>query len=362
VAQYLDVSPVRDDASSDPAGLASGALLALDAVAAQIDPSGRLTWSDPARAAGLFGLALAPDAGLPDSFAILDDLASGALSKALAEGRPVRQRIGRLLEFRCDSAGILTVRRLGTMAADRRAADASAVMVRQAIEERRLILMHQPIIDTRSGAVLRHECLARILDTDGSMISPALFIPVAERAGLIGMLDLATLDSALASMGKVILGQLAVNVSAATVADEHTRAAYLARLARSPAQAARLTVEITETLAIEDLDVAARFAGEVRKLGARVALDDFGEGHTSFRSLLKIPLDEVKIDGLYVEKIDSRKEARAFVRAIEQLSRDLGLETVAEKVETAGEAAELRQIGVGSMQGYHFGRPVAPGE
>jgi EAL domain-containing protein (putative c-di-GMP-specific phosphodiesterase class I) len=345
---------------SSHSGLAASALAALDTIAAHVDPDGRLTWSDPEQAINLFGLTLDPIAGLPLTFDALDTLCAGAVSRAREADRPIRQRIGRLMEFRFHPAGLVTIRRLGLLATDRRAADAGAATVSLAIEQRRLILMHQPIIDTVTGAVLRHECLARIVDVDGTILSPGVFIPIAERAGLIGMLDVATLDQALGGMGRVAGLQLAVNVSAATVADEKARQAYLQRLALSPALAPRLTVEITETIAIEDLDVAAHFAGEVRKLGARVALDDFGEGHTSFRSLLKIPLDEVKIDGLYVEKIDSRREARAFVHAIDRLSRELGLETVAEKVETEGEADALRQIGVGSMQGYHFGRPVAP--
>jgi EAL domain-containing protein (putative c-di-GMP-specific phosphodiesterase class I) len=350
-----------DEAMSSPVdGLAAGALAALDTIAAQVDGHGTLTWVDQHRAVSLFGLALDPVAGLPMTLEALDTLCAGAVSRARDAGRPIRQRIGRLLEFRYHPEGLVTIRRLGLQATDRRAADAGAATVQRAIEQRRLILLHQPIIDTASGAVLRHECLARIVDVDGAILGPAMFIPIAERAGLIGMLDVATLDQALTGMGRVAGLQLAVNVSAATVADENARAAYLQRLALSPGLASRLTVEITETIAIEDLDVASHFAGEVRKLGARVALDDFGEGHTSFRSLLKIPLDEVKIDGLYVERIDSRKEARAFVRAIDRLSRELGLETVAEKVETEGEAAELRAIGVGSMQGYHFGRPAAP--
>jgi EAL domain-containing protein (putative c-di-GMP-specific phosphodiesterase class I) len=357
------LSPVNSPAfsSHDALGsVAEAALVTLDTIAARVNPAGNLAWNDRDRALAMFGLVIDPDLGLPSTVAALDAMTQGAISNAMAAGRPVRHRIGRLLEFRFDLAGLITVRRLGLGAIDRRGADAGGRSIQAAIEEGRLLLLHQPIVDAISGAVLRHECLARLVDSAGAVISPAEFIPIAERAGLIGMLDLATAGLALKSAAANPDLALAVNVSAATVADEKARRSYLERLALSPMQSRQLTVEITETIAIEDLDVAAHFAGEVRKLGARVALDDFGEGHTSFRSLLKIPLDEVKIDGLYVEKIDTRQEARAFVRAIDQLSRELGLETVAERVETEAEAAALRTIGVGSMQGYHFGRPTAP--
>ncbi|KAF0097791.1 MAG: PAS/PAC sensor-containing diguanylate cyclase/phosphodiesterase, partial [Hyphomonadaceae bacterium] len=237
--------------------------------------------------------------------------------------------------------------------------DVQTLALKQALKENRIALFRQPIVTSTDGSIVRFECLARMINVDGTIANAADFIPAAERAGLIADLDIAALNLALAALkGRADL-QLAVNVSAATIADFNARQEFENMLKHSRNEAGYLTVEITETIAIQDLDVAAKFAAKVRVNNARVALDDFGSGHTSFRSLKAIPLDEVKIDGHYVEKIHERGDSRAFVKAIQSLSHDLGLETIAERVETETEAAILRDIGIFGLQGYLFGRPQA---
>jgi EAL domain-containing protein (putative c-di-GMP-specific phosphodiesterase class I) len=121
--------------------------------------------------------------------------------------------------------------------------------------------------------------------------------------------------------------------------------------------AERLTVEITETVALEDIDETARFVRSLRDLGCRVALDDFGAGYTSFRNLKALAVDCVKIDGSYVRGLEDNVDNQLFVRTLLGLAEGLGLVTVAECVETAPEAALLTRRGVRFLQGWHFGKP-----
>ena len=254
-------------------------------------------------------------------------------------------------------SGIVTLRRTNSGYQSDIANDKEAQALLAALDENRMCLFRQPIIDTKTGNVRQYECLARMLRPDGSIASPIEFIPAAERAGLIARLDLSALSLALGQLKTNQDIRLAVNVSAATIADEAARQEFLGILVNDTTHDERLTIEITETIAIHDLDIAANFAQAVKDSNARIALDDFGAGYTSFRSLKILPLDEVKIDGNYVEAINERKDNQAFVKAINTLSHDLGFETIAERVETEMEADILREIGVSGLQGYLFGRP-----
>lgn len=263
-------------------------------------------------------------------------------------------------EIRCNLENRhLTIQKLCKFGMSNRELDVQAIALSKALIENRICLYRQPIVAANDQTVVRFECLARMVREDGTIAAPYEFIPAAERAGLISNLDLAALNLALLSLRGQSELNLAVNVSAATIADPSARQEFEETLRFHAKEANNLTVEITETIAIQDIDIAAKFATNIKASNARVALDDFGAGYSSFRSLQIIPLDEVKIDGLFVENINERGDSRAFVRAIDALSRDLGLETIAERVETEAEANMLREIGVFGLQGYLYGRPIA---
>jgi EAL domain-containing protein (putative c-di-GMP-specific phosphodiesterase class I) len=125
----------------------------------------------------------------------------------------------------------------------------------------------------------------------------------------------------------------------------------------TPEIARRLIIEITETVALKDLDQSAEFVRDIRSLGASVALDDFGAGYTSFKSLRILGVEEVKIDGSYVKNLLDNPDNQVFVRALLGLAQGLKLRTVAECVETGAEAEWLLEQGVDLFQGYYFGRP-----
>ncbi|GBF59420.1 cyclic di-GMP phosphodiesterase PdeB [Candidatus Phycosocius bacilliformis] len=359
------VRPLHTKLSSDVSlNPAADALSLLHATACQIDGAGRLTWIDPTKAC-LFLQSSQP----PSHFDELDLAVEGAAFQALRRGHPVRIRRPSNLEVIANVAQqIIVFREITALPPEyvphvpRAANDPEALMLKSALADNRMCLFRQPIISSADNQVVRWECLSRLIQVDGRIVGPVEFIPAAERAGLVGELDIETLNLALSALTREQDTQLAINVSAGTIADAAACGDYLEILGHNQAISNRLTVEITESIAIHDLDAAARFGQSVRSAGARLALDDFGEGHTSFRSIRALPLDEIKIDGAYVQNIESRDDSRAFVIAIDQLARGLGMETVAERVETAEEAEALREIGVIGQQGYFYGKPRSTGK
>ena len=263
-------------------------------------------------------------------------------------------------ELRCNlETRLVTVQKLRKFGAVDFSNDPQVVALSKALNENRVCLYRQPIVAANDFNIVRFECLARMIREDGTIAAPYEFIPAAERSGLISFLDIVSLNLALAALKQEAGLKLAVNVSPATIADNNARQEFEALLKSNSPEAANLTVEITETMAIHDLDIASNFVANVRAADARVALDDFGAGFTSFRALKSLALNELKIDGHFVEKIHERGDSRAFVEAIDVLSRELGLETIAERVETEAEAKMLCKIGVNGLQGYLYGKPVA---
>lgn len=235
--------------------------------------------------------------------------------------------------------------------------DAEVQFLKSALNNDKVILFQQPIIDAKTNSCIRYECLARAVKDDGNIALPYEFIPAAERSGLIKELDLRSLQIAIRILKANPNAAFATNVSFATINDIGAREEIYSTLASCGLEQGRLTVEITETIAIHDFDLARGFCEKVRGFGARMSIDDFGSGHTSFRSLRELPIDEVKLDGQYVDKIHERKDAYHFACAIKAICSDKNIETLAERVETKDELDELLKIGVHSLQGYYFGKP-----
>jgi EAL domain-containing protein (putative c-di-GMP-specific phosphodiesterase class I) len=151
--------------------------------------------------------------------------------------------------------------------------------------------------------------------------------------------------------------RLSINVSGLTAVDPIWLSQLSSRLENRRDVAERLTLEITETVALDDIDESSRFVSTLGSLGCRVALDDFGAGFTSFRHLRTLNVDMVKIDGSFVRELAQHPDNLLFVRALIRLAKGIGLKTVAEWVETEEEAAMLREEGVDFLQGWHCGKP-----
>lgn len=224
-----------------------------------------------------------------------------------------------------------------------------------ALNQRRIALAYEPVVEAQSRKVAFFECLMRINRSDGSIAQASEIIPVAERVGLVRMLDFRVLELVVAELAAAPDMQASVNVSPNSAIDPHWWQGLGALLRANSDAAGRLIVEITETAAIHDLDDARGFVTRVKDLGCRIAIDDFGAGYTSFRNLRKLGVDIVKIDGAFVPNIAKSNDDRAFVRTLVDLSRRLGLMSVAEWVQDEDTAALLTGWGCNYLQGALIG-------
>jgi diguanylate cyclase (GGDEF)-like protein len=224
-----------------------------------------------------------------------------------------------------------------------------------ALNERRIFIHFEPIVDVGSRRPAFYECLMRIKRPDESLLAVNEFIPWAERLGLVRLLDHRVLDLVAAEMIASPALKASVNVSAASTSDPDWWAGLGAMLRAHPSVAERLTVEITETAAIQDIEETRRFVSRVKDLGCRIAIDDFGAGYTSFRNLRKLGVDLVKIDGAFVQNLMQSEDDRAFVHTLIDLARRLGLKTVAEWVQDEASATMLADWGCDYLQGVLVG-------
>ena len=224
-----------------------------------------------------------------------------------------------------------------------------------ALNERRIALAFEPVVEAQSRKVAFYECLMRVYRSDGAIAHANEIIPVAERVGLVRMLDYRVLELVVNELAAAPALQASVNVSPASTVDPDWWAGLGALLRANTGAAERLIIEITETAAIQDVDDARGFVTRVKDLGCRIAIDDFGAGHTSFRNLRKLGVDIVKIDGAFVQNIMKSSDDRAFVQTLIDLSRRLGLKTVAEWVQDEEAAQLLSGWGCDFLQGALIG-------
>jgi diguanylate cyclase (GGDEF)-like protein len=220
-----------------------------------------------------------------------------------------------------------------------------------ALEERRMRLFFQPVVDIATRAVSFHEALLRLERQNGTFAAATDFIELSERLDLIRLIDEYTLQRALETLAAFPAARISLNVSGETVGDT-TWLSHLAQaLLGKRDVASRLIVEITETSVIRHLEDATHFVATAHDLGCRVAIDDFGAGFSSFRHLRALHVDLVKIAGAFIENLPQSRDDQAFVRALTDLASNSGVEVVAEWVRDEETATILKGYGVTLMQG-----------
>jgi EAL domain-containing protein (putative c-di-GMP-specific phosphodiesterase class I) len=230
--------------------------------------------------------------------------------------------------------------------------------VQAALRQNRLLFAFQPVVCAVTGKTDYFECLLRMRDLGGSIIAGREFITPIERLGLIGFIDDFVLELAVRELARHPEVRLGLNVSGSTACVGSWLQSLVSVLQHRPDVAGRLVVEITETAALSDLEESARFVDTLRRAGCRVALDDFGVGHTSLRHLETLSVDTVKIDGSFVRNLADSHERRALLRDLLGAINGFGCTTVAEGVENAADEAVARAEGFGYLQGYHLGTPT----
>jgi EAL domain-containing protein (putative c-di-GMP-specific phosphodiesterase class I) len=230
--------------------------------------------------------------------------------------------------------------------------------LRAALREDRFLFAFQPVVCASTGKVDYFECLLRMRDEQGSIVCGGEFIRAAEDLGLVGLIDQHVLEKTVQELSVDPEVRLGFNISGLTVCNQEWLRSLVTLLHKRPEIARRLVVEITETAAVGDIRDSAYFVDTLRRIGCRVALDDFGAGYTSLRHLEILPLDIVKIDGSIVRKLASNRQQRGVLRHLIGLTKELGFSTVAECIEKAADAVLLRAEGIGYLQGYFVGRPT----
>ncbi len=234
--------------------------------------------------------------------------------------------------------------------------------LRKAIERNELVLHYQPQVDTTTGSIVGAEALMRWQHPEHGLVPPFKFIPLAEEMGLIGEMGEWGLREACRQMVALQakgleLPKVSVNVSALQFNHEFIRRVGQV-LKETGMHPKRLELELTEGIMMEGSESVVRSLEELRELGVQLSVDDFGTGYSSLSYLSRFPLDELKIDRSFVIEFDKSAGDAGLVMAIIAMAKSLGLNLVAEGVETHDQYRFLRQHGAGIIQGYLFSKPV----
>jgi EAL domain-containing protein (putative c-di-GMP-specific phosphodiesterase class I) len=227
--------------------------------------------------------------------------------------------------------------------------------------------VYQPVVDPVTGRIGALEALARWTHR-GAEVAPAVFVPLATRGGLSGPFTAVMLEQAAAQLARWNAGlghrrlRVAVNIDPVELTDAGLPARIAQLVARHGLAHGQLIAEITESSATHRPDTAADVLVALREAGARVALDDFGTGFSTLARLSSTPVDTVKIDRFFVADIDHDVHQKRFLVGLFELTRHLGVRTVAEGVERPGQLRELQRLGCDFVQGHLVARPAPPEE
>jgi EAL domain-containing protein (putative c-di-GMP-specific phosphodiesterase class I) len=230
-----------------------------------------------------------------------------------------------------------------------------------AIKTRQITVHYQPIVECNSGKPHAVEALARWYDERYGWVSPATFVPMAENLGLICQLGELVLSQAFATLSQWLAQGhsliMAINVSSRQLFSPSFIPGLMTELARHQLKAEHIILEVTESLALRDVDHAMERLQELQALGFLIAIDDFGTGHSSLAQLQEINADKLKIDRAFVMRIEEDK-GHNMVKAVANMANALHLKTVAEGVETAEQKDLLCAMGVDYLQGFYFAKPM----
>ncbi len=236
-----------------------------------------------------------------------------------------------------------------------------ASRVKDMLNQDRMIQTYQPIVSVETGRIDSYEVLLRMPCDDGPMILPGGFLPAAERFGLIQNIDRWVTRKSIEHLDRLHQRgervRLSVNLSGYAFDDKSLLPLIRKLLRQSAVDPSCLTFEITESAAIKNMERAIKLISELKELGCRFALDDFGSGFNSFTYLKHLPVDIIKIDGSFVKDITSNQVDHAMVTSMNQIAHALGKTTIAEWVEDVETYHTLKEIGVDQVQGFYLGKP-----
>ncbi|NJD07161.1 MAG: EAL domain-containing protein [Methylococcaceae bacterium] len=236
-----------------------------------------------------------------------------------------------------------------------------APMLREALADNRFFLVFQPVVRLADGAITHYEVLIRMRDRSGKVFYPGDFIPVAERMGLVILIDRWVLDSAIDFLCSLPDDRndvcLTINLSGHSFGEAELPGIIQEKLGSTGIEPGRLTFEITETATVANHQRCREMIGRIRALGCHFALDDFGSGFSSFDYVKKFPVDYLKIDGQFIQNLVHDETDQVLVKAMIAIARKLEKKTIAEFVDDVRVLGMLQSLGVDFAQGYLLGRP-----
>ncbi len=238
--------------------------------------------------------------------------------------------------------------------------------LRKALDKDEFHLVYQPQMDLRHGRIVGAEALLRWQHPERGLVSPVEFIPILEECGLITAVGAWVIEEACRQARQWELAgtplRVGINLSARQFHDPALFDTIVTASGRSGVAAGSIELEITESLAMQNPEHAIELLKRLRKLGYKIAIDDFGIGYSSLEYLLRFPLDTIKIDRAFVHRITESQADRTIVRAITAMAQTLGLTTIAEGIEHLRQCDFIEALGVTEIQGYLIGRPMPPAE
>jgi diguanylate cyclase (GGDEF)-like protein len=286
------------------------------------------------------GIALVPDNGRdPERLVRSADL---ALCKAKSDGRNCSRFFTAELDAELRARLVLEAR------------------IREAARDEAFELHYQPLIDVAASRTIGYEALLRLRAADGALLSPAMFVPIAEQIGLIGKIGAWVVREACRTAMQWPDGMtVAVNLSAAQFVDGSICGSVRAALEESGLDPARLQLEITESLLLEDTESVMAQLTQLKEIGAAIVMDDFGTGYSSMSYLWRFPFDKIKIDRTFIQNLEeSDKSVETIVRTIIHLGHSLKMRVTVEGVEEARQLDLVHRLGCDEAQGFYFGRPI----
>jgi len=228
-------------------------------------------------------------------------------------------------------------------------------IVRDAVNNSRIVPYFQAIIDNKTGEITKYECLARLIDSNGNVLSPVLFIPLAKKIKVYNQITKQMINKSFEAFKDSEL-EFSINLSIEDIMNNDIYNFIVAKLKTSTA-ASRVTFELLESESIQDFTKVEQFINEVKRYGAKIAIDDFGSGYSNFSYLIKIKANYIKIDGSLIKNIDVDNSSLLVVETIVNFAKKLGMKTVAEYVHSSVVMDKVKELGIDYSQGFFIDEP-----
>jgi sensor c-di-GMP phosphodiesterase-like protein len=244
----------------------------------------------------------------------------------------------------------------------RRERDSPVADIERALKEGEFVPYYQPIVDIRSGRLRGAEVLIRWRKPDGSIMLPASFIPLAESSGLIVEITRALMRRVCQEAGAVLGARphlkIGFNLTARHFADEEIVDDVRRIFKKSPVRLSQLVLEVTERQPLENLTETRRVIAALQGLGVKIAIDDVGTGHSGLSYMLKLGVDIIKIDKMFIDSVGTDRNSNTILGTLIDLAQNMRMDVVAEGVETFEQVVHLRELGIRAAQGYVFAPPL----